>query len=233
MKESDFPAGWTPVPDPTKLTTEAVNTLERRLRELYDLRFEQLDLRLEQRFQAQQKAIDSALIAADLKTGALSDKIDRLNAQFSSELPKLITREEYKTITDRIESLLVDNKTLVSRTEYSVQHEVLVEKIDDLRTQANLHIGRLSVLPSQDQQINELARIMMELKTQFAVSQGTAAGSNLEKQMEQIKQKIDSNSTSIITAGGKSTGIQQSWGYLVGGFGLLSVIITIIFAVTK
>jgi hypothetical protein len=41
---------WAPVPDPTKLTTDAVNAATKTIRELYDLRFEQLDLRLEQRF---------------------------------------------------------------------------------------------------------------------------------------------------------------------------------------
>jgi hypothetical protein len=67
-----------PVPDPTTLTTDALLREVAHIRDLYDLRFDQLDLRLQQRFEAQSKVLDSALASANAKTAALADKIDTL-----------------------------------------------------------------------------------------------------------------------------------------------------------
>jgi hypothetical protein len=67
-----------PVPDPTRLTTDALLREVAHVRDLYDLRFDQLDLRLQQRFEAQSKVLDAALTSADVKTAALADKIEIL-----------------------------------------------------------------------------------------------------------------------------------------------------------
>jgi hypothetical protein len=77
-----------PVPDPTRLSTEALLREIAHVREMYDVRLSELNLRLQQRFDAQQKAIDAALISADLKTQALSDKIESLASYRDTSLGK-------------------------------------------------------------------------------------------------------------------------------------------------
>lgn len=71
-------------PDPTLLTTEALLREVAHVRELYDGRLDQLDLRLQQRFDAQSKALDAALAAANAKTDTLSVKIDELRSSRDS-----------------------------------------------------------------------------------------------------------------------------------------------------
>ena len=81
----------TPRPDPTTLTTESLLREVGHARELVNLRFEQLDLRLQQRFEAQQKAIDAALISADVKAQALAEKLNDLSA----DIRQCVSRQEY------------------------------------------------------------------------------------------------------------------------------------------
>ena len=79
MPTSD-PSLSTPNPDPTLLTTQALFREIAHVREMYDVRLDQLDLRLQQRFEAQSKALDAALDSANAKTDSLSGKIDELRS---------------------------------------------------------------------------------------------------------------------------------------------------------
>lgn len=123
--------------DPTKLTTDAVDKAVLNLRELYDLRFEQMDLRLEQRWQSQSKSLDAALIAADLKSNALSDKIE----QVSNDLKAGTTRQEYNALVTRLnEHIAFDTAAYgeirlnyLLRAEFQRAHEILDKRTDELR----------------------------------------------------------------------------------------------------
>jgi hypothetical protein len=106
---SNSPQSNIPVPDPSLLTTAALFREIGHVRELYDTRLEQLDLRLQQRFEAQSKALDAALESANAKTEALADKIDELRSfQFSSlgrAAAAPTTSTQIAAIADRVDSL--------------------------------------------------------------------------------------------------------------------------------
>jgi hypothetical protein len=108
---------YLPVPDPTKLTTDAVSAAEQKIRELYDLRFELTDRALQQRFDAQSKSLDAALISADLKSNALSDKIGQIS---------------------------LDLKGNITRAEFENQLRELGRQIEDLRQYRDMSSGRSS-----------------------------------------------------------------------------------------
>ena len=161
-------SGWAGQSDPTKLTTDAVDRLERNLRELYDLHFEQLDLRLEQRFQAQSKSLDAALIAADLKSNALADKI----VQVSLDIKENITRIEYESAS-----------------------KALLDKIDDLRARYYEQVG-------------------------------VSSGANVAQQLRDIHNQVSGLSFSEGKWSGRSSGLNASWGYLIGAIGLITSLTT-------
>lgn len=77
-----------PVPDPTLLTTEALRREVGHLRELYDTRLRELDLRLQQRFDAQSKALDAALETAQARSDVLSAKIESISNNQSKSTGK-------------------------------------------------------------------------------------------------------------------------------------------------
>ena len=65
-----------PTIDPTTLTTEALMREISHVRELYDTRLAEMDLRYQQRFDAQSKALDAALETAQARSDVLSTKIE-------------------------------------------------------------------------------------------------------------------------------------------------------------
>lgn len=67
-----------PVPDPSVLTTAQLMKELEHVRELYDTRLDELNLRLQQRFDAQSKALDAAFLTAQSVSTALASKIDDL-----------------------------------------------------------------------------------------------------------------------------------------------------------
>ena len=75
-------------PDPTQLTTESLMREIKHVRELYDTRFRELNLRLQQRFDAQSKALDAALETAQARSDALSDKVGVVEKSLSESAGK-------------------------------------------------------------------------------------------------------------------------------------------------
>jgi biopolymer transport protein ExbB/TolQ len=109
------PQSNVPIPDPSLLTTEALLREVTHIRELYDMRLDQFDLRLEQRFQAQSKALDAALASADLRTDDLTDKTNQM---------------------------ALDAKQTITRAEYSVEYQALIDQINNLRESRDTTAGR-------------------------------------------------------------------------------------------
>jgi hypothetical protein len=110
----------TPNPDPTLLTTQALFREIAHVREMYDVRLDQLDLRLQQRFDAQSKALDAALDSANAKTDTLSAKIDELRSfQFSSlgrEAAAPTTASQISAIANRVESLATSRDSTAGKS---------------------------------------------------------------------------------------------------------------------
>lgn len=77
-----------PVADPTLLTTEALMREIGHVRDMYDTRLVELNLRLQQRFDAQSKALDAALETAQARSDVLSAKIEALNRTVSESQGK-------------------------------------------------------------------------------------------------------------------------------------------------
>lgn len=77
-----------PIPDPTILTTEALIREVTHVRELYDTRFKELNLRLQQRFEAQSKALDAALETSQARSDVLSAKIEAIGINQSESTGK-------------------------------------------------------------------------------------------------------------------------------------------------
>jgi hypothetical protein len=88
-----------PIPDPTTLTTasllreiahlrELTETADRNIEKSVEVRLEEINLRLQQRFEAQSKALDAAFITAGAVSAALSDKIDDLRERTATSSGK-------------------------------------------------------------------------------------------------------------------------------------------------
>ena len=77
-----------PTIDPTLLTTQALMREISHVRELYDTRFRELNLRLQQRFDAQSKALDAALETSQARSDVLSAKIEAIGLNQSKSTGK-------------------------------------------------------------------------------------------------------------------------------------------------
>jgi hypothetical protein len=168
---------------------------------MYDLRFEQLDLRLEQRFQAQSKSVDAALISADLKSDALADKINQI---------------------------AIDLKEHLTRAEYESQHKALIDKIDDLRARYYEASG-VAAGSNVNQQLRELSVKISELRASRDSASGQARAqpttaaqiADLASEVRALRDFKESNT-------GRLTGTAQMYGWIVSAVFLLIAVITFV-----
>ena len=101
--------GFVPIPDPTKLTTDAVNAAEGRIKELFDTKLEGFRHLVAEQFEGRDKALASALVQAKELVKQQNDSnqlaIDKSEKSFATligECDKRIT--ELKNTVNRMEA---------------------------------------------------------------------------------------------------------------------------------
>lgn len=148
MTEQSLPGNWeradlVPRPDPTKLTTEAVEraTVQYRreltaLRELLGIRIDNLGMLLDERYATQTKALDAAFVAAEKATAtALASAEKAVGVATASNEARFQGVNEFrKTLSDQATNLL-------PRTEYAAAHRALEDKL----TIVNDRVGALEL----------------------------------------------------------------------------------------
>lgn len=161
-------ADLVPRPDPTKLTTEAVEraTLQYRreltaLRELLDVRITNLSLRLDERHAAQVRALDAAFAAAEKSvTAALS------SAEKAVTKAELANEARFQGVNEFRQALTDQTRTFVPQAEYSTAHKAVEDKITanadrltalELRLTSRLDLDQGSTAGASGQRTESLA----------------------------------------------------------------------------
>jgi hypothetical protein len=126
---------WRPVPDPTELTTNAVNAVTEQyrrdvesLRNILQLRIDGLQLLLDERYSTQTKALDAAFVAAEkaVATALASAEKAVTTAQSATDKRFDAVGEFQKLLTSQAASFL-------PRGEYDTAHKALEDKLADAR----------------------------------------------------------------------------------------------------
>ena len=161
--------------------TTLVATLDRRfdsmhqdLKDLIAQRFTDSDLRYQQRFDAQTKALDAALAAQKeaVQTALVAAEKANTKAELSADKRFDSVNEFRQTLTDQA-------TTFIPRTEAEARIAALSEKLDDLKTYQAASIGRDAVtVPGNTTLIRELADQVRALHDERASRTGRAAGLN-------------------------------------------------------
>jgi hypothetical protein len=121
---------WTPIPDPTTLTNDAIRQVteqyQRELmsqRELLQTRIDNLRMILDERYATQTKALDAAFVAAEKATAtALASAEKAVGVAATSNEARFQQVNEFrKTLSDQA-------TTFLPRAEYSAAHKALEDK---------------------------------------------------------------------------------------------------------
>jgi hypothetical protein len=99
--------GRVPVPDPTVLTTAALFREIEHLRELLETKISEADVRYQQRYDGQTKALDAARVAADLAVQAAL-----VAAEKAVSKAEVAAEKRYDTLNDKMDDF--KNGTAVS-----------------------------------------------------------------------------------------------------------------------
>lgn len=98
------------------------------LRAHYDKRLEEMDLRYQQRYDAQQKALEAALLAAEKAVGTALTAAEKAVTKAESAAEK-----RFEAVNEFRGQLADQAATLVSRVEFTTAINAQAEKIDDLK----------------------------------------------------------------------------------------------------
>lgn len=167
-----------PRPDPTRLTIDAVNAVTdqyRRelfaLRELLDVRIDNLGMLLDERYATQTKALDAAFVAAEKATAtaltsaekavgvaaasneARFQSVNEFRKTLSDQAQNFLPRQEYATAHQALEDKVATNvnaiaamtPTIVPRNETEAWRQALIAKIDDATKTLNDRVGALEL----------------------------------------------------------------------------------------
>lgn len=135
MPEEDDQYGVrTPQPDPTKLTTDAMNAVISQyrvdiasLRELLEQRMNDLEKRLLERQDASQLLLDERAVATQRATQAAFE-----SAEKAVNKAEIAAEKRFESINDFREELSTQVATLMTRNEANVRISAISEKIDSL-----------------------------------------------------------------------------------------------------
>jgi hypothetical protein len=176
MTEST-PKQTTTTPDPSKLTSDQLFREIDHIRELYDQRFVALDLRQQQRFEAQSKAIDAALTSADARFADLASSLADARLALSAYLPRQEYAAQFKILSDRIEAIANSHGVYLIRAEYETQHKILTDKLDAVRLRLSETTGKESG-SNVDNKLEIIGKQILQLQNDVTLSQGSTRGAD-------------------------------------------------------
>lgn len=110
-----------PRPDPTKLTTEAVNAARREIENLFNAKLTAIE----------QKLADNTRLTSELFT-ALRERTDQsiTSAEKAIDKAELATSTRFESVNEFRRALTDQTTTFLPRAEYIVAHRSLVERVE-------------------------------------------------------------------------------------------------------
>jgi hypothetical protein len=185
MTPDNSPHGWTPIPDPTTLTTEAVSkaTTEYRrelvqLKEFMELRVNSLQSMLDERYATQTKALDAAFRAAEQAVA-----VALANAEKATIKAETAADKRFDAVNEFRQVLTDQTATFMPRSEYDTAHAALVDRITiqtermaalELRLTSRLDIGQGTDEGGYRQRTDQRAGVaqMLQILTIVALAAG-------------------------------------------------------------
>jgi len=95
------------------------------------------DLRYQQRFDAQQEAVNAALVSQEKAVAAALSAADRAVSK-----AELASEKRFESVNEFRGTLNDYTSNLVTRVEWSAGHQALVEKVEGLTNRLNMMEGR-------------------------------------------------------------------------------------------
>ena len=113
-------------------------------------------------------------------------------------------------------------------TKAEVAADKRFEGVNEFRAQLADQAGTLMPRTEAEQRISALAEKIADMRTSIDTNSGLAAGSQVDRQLLELKALAASNSTQLSVATGKTGGLQAGWIYLLGGLGAVGTIVSIL-----
>lgn len=207
-------AGSVPVPDPTKLTTDAVNAATSQWRrDLASVR----EI-IETRFDAMDKAVVLRLAQIDAAPAMMREEITHLRE---------LVRERFDSVERQFtaERELGDQKFTAVNTRFEERDDRSRQAAIESRVSLDAALAAAKEAVSEQNKANTLAIGKSELATQKQIDAlsllMTTSATGLDEKIADIKGRLDRNE-------GRSSGFSAGWAILVGAFGLLAAAASII-----
>ena len=218
-------AGSMPVPDPTKLTTDAVNaatTQWRRdlanVREIIETRLDGMDRAILLRLAEINAAPVTFRREIDHLTDVSRERFDGVDRQFTAE-------REYITRLIANVSDVADQKFTAVNTRFDERDTRTAQAADESRISLDAALAAAKEAVSEQNKANTLAIGKSELATQKQIDAlstlMTTSASALDEKITDVKSRLDRSE-------GRSSGFSSGWGILVGAFGLIAAAASVI-----
>jgi hypothetical protein len=195
------PEGNLPIPDPTTLTTEQILREVLHLRQLIEERMSERDHRYQQRAEAQQMALEAALVG-----------VERRSSESESNLQQGISYLDSLT-----ESKFVTFRTLAESQADKVA--LALDAADKAVTKAET---------ANEKRYEALIASMSALSGQ---SKNFVTRPEFETVRVSLSEKIDDLKAFALRTEGRGAGLSAGWGYLAGAFAIMATAVGVILAV--
>jgi hypothetical protein len=203
---------------------EHVTTLMAAMDRRYESQLEDLKESVTRRFTDTNQSFGS--LHEDLKTAVVQRFADadlRYQQRFDAQTNALDAA--LAAAKEAVQTALVAAEKATTKAEVAADKRF--EGVNEFRAQLADQAATLMPRVEAEQRISALAEKISDLKSTMDTSTGQAAGTQLDRQLQEIRTLATANSTQLSVATGKTGGLQAGWVYLLGGLGALGTIASI------
>lgn len=203
---------------------------------------------LEAALAAQVKAVEAALASKERDSAQMFEvveaKFNAVNQQLANQQEKaalaLVSSEKavnkaaeanekrFDGVNEFRKTLSDQTASFIPRIEADTRLNSLAEKIEDLKSQAQLAQGKAQAIPTSESRLEAMQTQLTDLNTKFATVSGRDSGTQLDRRFDELIKQVDALRLSQGTAVGKSSGISTTGGWIIAGAGLILTILTIV-----
>lgn len=177
------------------------------------------DLRYEQRFQAQQTALDRANVILEDRFATVIEMYPEIEALKAGDQ---LNRERVDALRRELQAAMAASKEAVEKSETTTETRFLT--VDMLRAQLNDQSRMYLPRTESDASFHRISQQISDM-TALAVTHATR--SEVESRTDANAKAIQSLNDRLTRIEGVSKGINNSWGYIVAGVGLIATLLII------